>query len=466
MTSDPSATTPGHGLSGDPGTGTGPGTERGVTQVEAAGDRYDRMTQLAELFDRVGGELRERSRLGVRILGDDDVAASAALSPRTWEAAEEAVRRATTGKSGLLPGSTELDADALVVRATVLTYRWIDELAETASRTIGSIAGRAIGFLAPEVELGGVVVAAGLIETDLDDREGIAAYLGELAELHPDLMDHISTAGGLLDGLQLRTLLTPGLASGGETATAGTALAGLRAVGVPAFGADATSAVRDVAGDLLGADPSTPRGPARVAATGLPTGLEQLMTTLAGVDASVEVHRASPGRYLVYLPGRTGGDGGRLRLVGGDHATYAAEAVRVVEAAVEASGPAGPGDAAARVMLVGGGRGGVAAAEVAARQPSARFTVDAVVTVSSPASQVPRIGGDVRVLSLEDSADPVALLGSLINAGESHRTSVVFDGGGAVGPAAWALGGRAADASEHEGLRGELDRLRDLGYLA
>ena len=88
------------------------------------------------------------------------------------------------------------------------------------------------------------------------------------------------------------------------------------------------------------------------------------------------------------------------------------------------------------------------------------------MTVGSPASQVPRIDGDVRVLSLEDSADPVALLGSLINAGDQHRTSIVFDGDGAVGPTAWVTGGRAADASAHDGLRAELDRLRELGYLA
>ncbi|MCH1868826.1 hypothetical protein [Nocardioides sp. CFH 31398] len=455
-------TDPGHGLSGPTG---GRDAQRSVSEVEAvaAGEKYDRMTRLAELFDRVGGELRERSRLGTTILADDDVAASAALSPRTWEVAEEDIRRATTGKHGLLPGSTELDADALVVRATVLTYRWIDELAESASRTIGSIAGRAIGFLAPEVELGGVVVAAGLIETDADDREQVAEYLGQLAEHHPDLMDHISTAGGLLDGLQLRTLLTPGLGTNEEATTAGVALAGLRAVGVPAFTQDAVGAVRDVAADLLGTDPATPPAPAGVADPSLPAGLGALMTTLSEVTASVEVHRAAPGRFLVYLPGRADADGGRLRLVGGDHATYAAEAVRVVEAAVEASGHT---DGPARVMLVGGGRGGVAAAEVAARQPSSRFTVEAVVTVGSPASQAPRIDGDVRVLSLEDSADPVALLGSLVNAGDEHRTSVVFDGGGAVGPPAWVVGGRAADDSSHDGLRAELTRLRDLGYLA
>ena len=114
--------------------------------------------------------------------------------------AEEDIRAATTGKRGLLTRSVELDADALVVRATVLTYRWIDELQEAAYKTLGSIAGRAIGYLAPEVALGGAIVSAGLIETDALDRDGVAAYLSDLAENNPGLGDHIAGGGGLLDG--------------------------------------------------------------------------------------------------------------------------------------------------------------------------------------------------------------------------------------------------------------------------
>ena len=107
----------------------------------------------------------------------------------------------------------ELDADALVVRATVLTYRWIDELQDAAYKTLGSIAGRAIGYLAPEVALGGAIVSAGLIETDALDRDGVTSYLNELAESNPELMDHMAGAGGLLDGLQMRSLLTAGVMS-------------------------------------------------------------------------------------------------------------------------------------------------------------------------------------------------------------------------------------------------------------
>ena len=99
----------------------------------------------------------------------------AALAAHVGRSAEAEVRAATTGRHGLLDRSVELDADALVVRATVLTYRWIDELQTAAYETLGCIAGRAIGYLAPEVALGGAIVSAGLIETDALDREGVAA---------------------------------------------------------------------------------------------------------------------------------------------------------------------------------------------------------------------------------------------------------------------------------------------------
>ena len=97
----------------------------------------------------------------------------------------------------------------------MLTYRWIDELQEAAYKTLGTIAGRAIGYLAPGVALGGAIVSAGLIETDALDRDGIADYLNDLAEANPDLMDHVTSGGGgLVEAMQLRSLLTSGLLAG------------------------------------------------------------------------------------------------------------------------------------------------------------------------------------------------------------------------------------------------------------
>ncbi len=68
---------------------------------------------------------------------------------------------------------------------------------------------------------------------------------------------------------------------------------------------------------------------------------------------------------------------------------------------------------------------------------------------------------------MEDRAAPVALLGSLINAGVVNRMTVLFDGGEA-GSWSHGAGGRAADhadRADHSELRAELARIQELGYL-
>src|SRR6188472_1700943 len=438
------------------------------TPVEAAdtADTYDRMLRLADLFDASGQEMRLRSKLGAEILRDEAVAESSALSKPTFDAAADDIRSATTGTRGLLTRSIELDVDALVVRATVLTYRWIDELQAAAYTTLGSIAGRAIGYLAPGVALGGAIVSAGLIETDALDRDGIADYLSHLAEANPDLMDHVTSGGGgLVESLQLRSVLTSGLLAGdrGRLAAAG----GLRAIGVEAFAGVTTAAVRDVAGPVVTPEPA-PAEPAGSSASGssAPRTLEELMTRLSHT-AKVTVHQVGDTRFIAYLPGPDGGANGvrRLRLVGGDPSAYAAQAVAAIEAAVKDVDDA-------TVMLVGSAQGGVAAAEIAAAAGGAGFTVDQVVTAGAPSAQVPTLPNGTRMLSLEDRADPVALLGSLLSAGAANRLVVVFDAahepvadGGAPEPA-YVLGGRAADRADNADLRAEIGRIQGLGYLA
>ena len=422
--------------------------------ASVAADKYDQMLALADLFDSSGSEMRTRARLGAEILGDDDVVDTAELSRATWSQAEEDVRAATTGKHGLLTRSVELDADALVVRATVLTYRWIDELQQAAYKTLGSIAGRAIGYLAPEVALGGAIVSAGLIETDALDRDDVTAYLSELAENNPDLMDHLSGGGGLLDGLHMRSLLTVGGLATDQGAHA--ARGGLRAIGVEPFPTDAVSAFRDSAGSFVEADePAAEVGPS---AADTPRSLEELMANLLAEDSRISVQRVGAGRYIAYLPGTLTADAGRLRLVGADPTTSAAQVIRAIEKVVTEDD--------ARVMLVGSAAGGTVAAEIAATATSSHFVVDQVVTAGAPSAQVPRIPEGTRVLSLEDRGDPIALLGSLINARTANRLTVVFDGGDATGSHVYVTGARAADSAEHPELRAEITRLQDLGYLA
>lgn len=435
-----------------------------ATAVEQAdlADKYEQMMRLADLFDDAGDEIRERARLGADVINDPAFVESAELSAATHAEAEADIRAATTGKHGLLTRSIELDADALVLRATVLTYRWIDELQDAAYQTLGSIAGRAIGYLAPQVALGGAIVSVGLIETDALDRDDVAAYLSELADSNPELMEHVTSGGGgLIDGLQMRSALTAGVLAGDQGRLAGQA--GLRACGIEPLPTGFGAALRDVAGGLVQSAPVD--DPATEDGAGVPRTLAELMAALEACSHSVTVQRVTAGRYIAYLAGPHGGNGRRLRLVGGDQDDYAAHVVRTLHQAVE-------GDPGAHVMLVGSAQGGVAAAQIAASVRSEAFVIDQVVTAGAPSAHVPRIPDSTRVLSLEDRSDPVALLGSLVSAGSANRVTVVFDGAGAGegagtgGHSVYVAGGRAADEAAHPELKDEIARIQDLGYLA
>ena len=178
------------------------------------------------------------------------------------------------------------------------------------------------------------------------------------------------------------------------------------------------------------------------------------MTMLHATEQRIHVRRIADHRYIAFLPG-PGARG--LRLVGGDSSGYAGEVAAAIEKAVG-------DDPDARVMLVGAAQGGVTAAEVAAADHD--FVIDHVVTAGAPSAQVPRIPDHTRVLSLEDRSDPIALLGSLINAGTSNRLTVVFDGEGSERESLYVAGGRAADSAGHPQLKAELQLLTDAGYLA
>lgn len=421
-----------------------------------AQDKYDDMMALADEFDATGSALRTQSALGAAILRDEAVAPSATLSPRTYAAFEAELRAATTGKTGLQTRAVELDADALVVRATVLTYRWIDELQEAAYRTLGTLASWAIGYLAPQVELGGAIVSAGLIETDALDRDDVAAYLSELAEHNPDLMDHLTSGGGgLLESLQMRALLTTDALAGDAGAAA--ARGGLLAVGVDRFPTDLSACLRDAAAGLVAHD--APAGSAVPGASdaAAPASLAELITQLEQAHASVTIQPLGGSRYLVFLPGPYVGIG-RLRLVAGDHTAYASDVLTALRGLAE-------GDPDVVVALVGSAQGGVAAAHVAATSRDEPFRVAHLVTAGAPAAHVPRIAAPTQVLSLEDRSDPVALLGSLVTAGDPNRTTVIVDGT-ATGVSRYVAGARAADLSGHPALRAAIARLRSDGFLA
>lgn len=417
-------------------------------------EQYDAILRLADEFVIAGQEMRARARLGAEVLADEAVTGSAPLSPVTWAATERELLAATTGRGGLLARSIELDADAVVLRATVLTYRWIDELQEAALRSLGSIAARAVGYLAPQVELGGALFGGGVIDADGLDPEGLTGYLNELAEAHPEVLDHLVTGGGgLLDALQLRGLLTTGAPTGPHAAAV--ARGGLAATGGDGFAGDFGAALRDAAAAFDEDEAVSPVLPVETSGDA-PRTLAELLDTLARTTEPVRVHRVGSNRFIAYLTHRAAPVRGGLRLVGAGDDGHSRGVLAALEQAT-----AGVDDA--RVMLVGHARGGVTAAELAALGHPG-FTIDQVVTVGSPAAHVPRIAPSTSVLSLEDRADPVALLGSLVNARERNRLTVVFDADGTGTP--YVAGGRAVDASAHPELRAVLGRLRGLGFLA
>ena len=68
-------------------------------------------------------------------------------------------------------------------------------------------------------------------------------------------------------------------------------------------------------------------------------------------------------------------------------------------------------------------------------------------------------------LNFSDRSDPVALLGSLMNAGSSNRVTVVYDADPEAAEGRHVHGARVADDATHPHLVAELDRLRELGFL-
>ena len=240
-------------------------------------------------------------------------------------------------------------------------------------------------------------------------------------------------------------------------------LGGLRATGIAPLPDDWGAALRDVAVGLTEGTQPVPGETATV--DGTPAGLGDLMTILAEQDGAVRVLRPAPGRLVAFLPDTAtpAPAPGRLRLVSGDASGAASAVVRALAAALDPGDR--PGDEPTRVMLVGRGSGGAAALEIATRTDLPGFVVDQVVTADAPAAQLAHLPGDVQVLSLDDRNNPVALLGSLINAGASNRLTVVYDAGTDPSSPPLVAGGRAADRADHPDLVAALARWRALGFL-
>ena len=75
------------------------------------------------------------------------------------------------------------------------------------------------------------------------------------------------------------------------------------------------------------------------------------MVKLVSADRRISVQRIGAGRYIAYLPGNKAHEGGRLRLVGADNATYVRQVVRAIEQAVEGDAERRPAGHAGRFVV-------------------------------------------------------------------------------------------------------------------
>ncbi|HSE72664.1 MAG TPA: hypothetical protein VLA97_17985 [Nocardioidaceae bacterium] len=460
---------------------------------------YERMLELANEYDAMGGDLREQAGLGARVMADGDLLESAVLSPLSFAEAEADVLGATTGLGGLLVRSLELEADALLLRATVMTYRSIDELQQQAYDVLDYTTGRMLAYAAPGLVLGGGAAYLTLVGANPfltpEQRAAIDAGLVDglqaFAEDNPELVQHlINGGGGLVDGLQ-------DLAVGGATVLGGPiggllAQAGLRELGIDPFHPDLNSAARDIAGLYDDGEPDIgePKPGDSLYGAAAPGSVTDLMRHLQDAndqrhpDGHIEIQTLQlpdgTRRYIAYLPGtddmgtlpgQSDGTirdmGANLRLVGGDDTAYA-------RGIVEALNEVTAGDPDARVMLVGHSQGGMTAAELAAQDPATHnFTIDQVVTAGAPTAQVPRIPESTGVLSLENSGDVVPLLDGEDNPEHVNRTTVRFDS--SSGDIAfnhdmshYVQGGAAVDQAatvSGSSLGPSVQQMRDQGFL-
>ncbi len=443
---------------------------------------YAQMLALAERYERQAGDFVEMAGLGARVMADGDLLESAILSPGSFADAELQVLDATTGADGLTVRAIGIEADALAVRAVVAAFTASDALSRHAMEMVDNALGRLL-FASLPITLPALLAAGGIgyaywSTLSPEAREALAAQpadvLGQLLHDHPELAQHlINSGGGLLEALAPGLgMLNPGDGPIDQATTndAARLLALL-------LGNDTDFSVTDL-GDFEGG-----------AGAHTPGSLEQLMQQLSAtnnLDASAadadlhgaiqvqQVGEAPHERYIVYIPGTDdmspvprSGDLARdmetnYQLIGGMDSAYG----RGIEHAMLQAGLGGKD-----VMLVGHSQGGMVSASLAADPDFSRqFNVQHVVTAGAPTAQVPHLPEATHAIHLENRGDAVPLLDGEDNPDQPNRTTVKFDEGSSDtgdnhGLDHYTNGAAAADASTNVSIQGEIDRMRDDGYL-
>jgi len=462
------------------------GVTGGVAGLAAS---YAAVRALADRYDDAGDRLRDWAADDARVLAEPDLLESAVLSPVTFAEAEARVLAAAGGMHGAAEASVAIEADALVVRATVSAFEECDRLVATSfavlDHTVGFGVGVTLAASAPTLLALGLLARPPLalawphLPADVRRRlDGVAASTGVAAEEwldeHPEATQHVvDGSGGLLDGLLAGAPYLPAL------------------LGLAPFHATAADAAADLAG-LYAAEGQAHvrRRPDLVVPLGSqpPADLAGLVRHLAetsdlspadlpGDQGTIEVQtlHAADGsvRHIVYLPGTddlltTPADEdsdvrdlpGDLHLIAGQDTTYA----RGIEQAMTAAGIA-PDDP---VLLVGHSLGGMAAATLLAH--GSGFHVTHVVTAGAPVAGVHGYPPGSHVLSLENRGDVVPLLDGRDNADSVAQVTVRFDDhetsvAGNHDLAHYVRGAATLDASADPSVHEQVASLHAHGFL-
>jgi hypothetical protein len=440
---------------------------------------------LATDYDAAGDLMREWAGRGGRVMLDDDLLASALLSPPSFAEAEAAVLAATSGPDGVLVASVVWESDAVTIRVAVRATQATDELVARAwegiDHGLGRLAGFTLATTAPALVLSGA--GAYLLWTQLpaDTRAQLAVLtleeLQQWIDHHPEAVQHLANgSGGLLEGLwDGLTPLTPG-----------------GPLGVPLLVPDTESAAGLLAALYSDGDPVTT--PTTLAVPGSdtpPADLAALLHHLAQVSALATHHPDGAGtievqtisspdggvRHVVYLPGTDDlattpwsqdGDvrdlGTNLLLVSGQDNAYqqgVLDAMR--QAGIRAGEP---------VALVGHSQGGMVAAAIAAESSGlgTPYSVTHVVTAGAPTAHLEGFPPGSHVLSLENHGDVVPLLDGEDNPDSAEQVTVRFDDGGAsiVGDhdlRHYVEGAVAVQGSDDASIREQLASLAESGFV-
>ena len=393
----------------------------GVAGVAAS---YAAARELADVFDAAGDRLRERGRVGLRVMRDPDLLESGLLSPATCAVAEAAVLEATGGTHGVVAASFGWEADAIAVRAAVEAL----ELADDAART-------ALGTLDHQLAL----VAVGQLALP------VALDPGLLSE-HPGLTEHV------VDGL------------GGPL---GAAVAGL------VYGDPGRPVVTPYAAELPDRRPGSVRD--------LVEHLHQVAALSGGPDSAangtIEVQTLTGAdgqvRHVVYLPGTDDFNAPwdqdeDVRDLETDLDQMAGRPDAYQQGVLEALHQAGVGHDEP-VLLVGHSLGGMTAAAILAGHGG--YHVTDVVTAGSPTAQVPGFPAGSHVLSLEQRGDIVPELDGAPNPDSVEQTTVLFDAGPGEGVlahhsyAAYEQGAGLADTTTDPSVAEAVRSLHHHGFL-